>query len=126
MGTQIFKTSKPKTIKGPLQCLYCHEKVTVFKKLHAEDKDEQLHVACLICYKHVITDMGYDMCAKCTKFNIIFSIFLWFQCESCKAIKLQYSIAKILPFSTHSPVNYCKSCANDYPACTICAKTLNI
>ena len=126
MSTQNLHISKPKPIQGPLPCLLCHEKVTVFKKLHAEDENEQTLVACLICYKHVITDMGYDMCPKCTTFNIIFSIFLWFQCGPCKAMKLQYSIAKVLHFSTHIPVNYCKSCANDYSACTICAKTLNI
>ena len=108
MGTQNFKLSKPKPIKGPLQCLLCHKKATVFKKLHAEDENEQPHLTCLICYKHVITDMGYDMCLRNTKLNTIFSIFLWFQCESFKAIKLQYSIAKVLHFSTHSPVNYCK------------------
>ena len=122
MSTQKFKISKPKPIKGPLQCL-CRE-VTVFKKLYA-DENEQPHLAYLICFKHVITDMGHDMCQTCTKFNINFSIFLWFQCESCKQ-KLQYSIAKVLHFSTHSPVNYCKSCANDYSACKICAITLRI
>ena len=126
MSTQNLQVIKPKPIKGPLQCLRCNEKVTVFKKLHTEDENEQPHVACLICYKLVITDIVYDMCPKCTKFNIIFSIFLWFQCGSFKAIELQYSIAKVLHFSTHSPVNYCKSCANDYSACTICAKTLDI
>ena len=38
------------------------QNLTVFKKLHANSEDEQLHIACLLYYKHVITKMGYQIC----------------------------------------------------------------
>ena len=68
---------------GPFQCLRSYENVTVFKKFHANSGDEQPHITCLLCYKHVITDMGYQIFENCTNFNTVFLIFF-----SCKVQKI--------------------------------------
>ena len=90
-----------------------------FKKLQAKRENEQSHIACLLCYEHVITDTRYQICPNCTKLNTAFSIFFWFQCESCKLLNFQYSLAQIVHFSTHPLIKFCKDYVSD---CSTCKK----
>ena len=107
-------TTKRQAQQKPFRCLFDHENVTVFKKECSED--EQPHVAFLVCYKLVISDLGYQMCPISTKFNIVVSKFFWFESESCKWLNFQYSLAKIVLFQLDLPSTSIKLLTTTQPA----------
>ena len=107
-----------------LICLCCKRETIVFKKLHENFPDELPHVMCLLWYQYVIKNMGYDFCPKRSRFNVIFSIFNWFQCDICKQTRFQYSVAKTFHHSDHKPANFCKFCVKDYNLCPLCEKII--
>ena len=123
MNTIDKETNTIESKPVSLICLCCRRETIVFKKLHENPPNELPHVMCLLCYQYVIKDMGYDFCPKCSKFNVIFSIFNWFQCDICKQTRFQYSVAKTFHHSDHKPVNFCKFCVEDYELCPRCEKT---
>ena len=84
MNTIDKETNTIESKPVSLICLCCRRETIVFKKLHENPPNELPHVMCPLCYQYVIKDMGYDFCPKCSKFNVIFSIFNWFQCDICK------------------------------------------
>ena len=111
--------SKPVTIF----CLCCRHETIVFKKLHENLSNELPQVMCLLRYQCVIRNMGYDFCPKCSNFNVIFSVFNWFQCDICKQTGFQYSVAKTFHHNNHQPIIFCKLCVKDYSLCPLCEKT---
>ena len=94
-------------------CLCCNRETIVFKK-------RDVSALLLTCYKN----MGYDFCPKCSRFNVIFSIFNWFQCDICKQTRFRYSVAKTFHHSDNKPVNFCKFCEKDYSLCPLCEKII--
>ena len=126
MNTIDKETNTIESKPVSLICLCCRRETIVFKKLHENPPKELPHVMCLLCYQYVIKDMGYDFCPKSSKFNVIFSIFNWFQCDICKQTRFQYSVAKTFHHSDHEPVNFCKFCVEDYKLCPRCKKNNHI
>ena len=95
-----------------------------FQEITREPPNELPHVMCLLCYQYVIKDMDYDFYPKSSKFNVIFSIFNWFQCDICKQTRFQYSVAKTFHDSDPKPVNFCKFCLEDYKLSPCCEKII--
>ena len=117
MNTIDKETNTIESKPVSLICLCCRRGTIVFKKLHENTPNELPHVMCLLGYQYVIKDMGYDFFPQCSKFNVIFSIFNWFQCDICKQTRFQYSVAKTFHHSDHEPVNFYKFCVEDYKLC---------
>ena len=113
MNTIDKETNTIESKPVSLNCLCCRRETIVFKKLHENPPNKLPHVMCLLCYQYVIKDMGYDFCPKSSKFNVICSIFNWFQRDICKQRKFQYSVAKTFHHRDHKPVKFCKFCVED-------------
>ena len=85
-------------------------------KLHANSENEPPHIACVIFYKQVITDKGYQMRPKKFKVQYFFRYFRVsmqiLQTDKCPILP-----SKNCQFFSHPPINFWKNCVDHYSTC---------